>query len=142
MVLRVKPTPTRFPTNSLYTLVENTPMHSISSVCHPWRTHVKDERAPLMKRPWTLIGLRDSLKRGHVSPAFNPFWTRFGEGSQLVGRGKQCHPLCCMSPTLVTCYHGLAAIPLSEINREISLVLAWGGTHELSTPLPKAKKPV
>ncbi len=36
MVLRVKPTPTRFPTNSLYTAMDNTYLHSISSVCHPW----------------------------------------------------------------------------------------------------------
>ncbi len=35
MVLRVKLTPTRFPTNSLYTPMDNTPMHSISSVCRP-----------------------------------------------------------------------------------------------------------
>ncbi len=28
MVLRVKPTPTRFPTNSLYTPMVNTPLHS------------------------------------------------------------------------------------------------------------------
>ncbi len=36
MVLRVKPTPTRFPTNSLYTPMDNTPLHTISNVCHPW----------------------------------------------------------------------------------------------------------
>ncbi len=36
MVLRVKPTPTRFPTNSLYTPMGNTPLHSISSVRRPW----------------------------------------------------------------------------------------------------------
>ncbi len=36
MVLRVKPTPTRLSTNSLYTPMDNTPLHSISSVCHPW----------------------------------------------------------------------------------------------------------
>ncbi len=36
MVLRVKPTPTWFPPNSLYTPIDNTPLHSISSVCHPW----------------------------------------------------------------------------------------------------------
>ncbi len=36
MVLRVKPTLTRFPTNSLYTPMDNTPLHSISSVCYPW----------------------------------------------------------------------------------------------------------
>ncbi len=32
MVLRVKPTPTRLPTDSLYTPMDNTPLHSISSV--------------------------------------------------------------------------------------------------------------
>ncbi len=36
MVLRVKPTPTRFPTNNLYSPTDNTPLYSISSVCHPW----------------------------------------------------------------------------------------------------------
>ncbi len=35
-VLRVKPTPTRFPTRSVYTPMDNTPLHSISSVSHPW----------------------------------------------------------------------------------------------------------
>ncbi len=36
MVLRVKLKQTRFPTNSLYTPMDYTPLHSISSVCHPW----------------------------------------------------------------------------------------------------------
>ncbi len=36
MVLLVKSTPTRFPTNSLYTPMDNTPFLYISSVCHPW----------------------------------------------------------------------------------------------------------
>ncbi len=36
MTLRVKPTPTRFPTNSLYTPMDNKPLHSISRVCLPW----------------------------------------------------------------------------------------------------------
>ncbi len=36
MVLRVKPTPTRFPTNSLNTPMDRTPFHSIPSVCQPW----------------------------------------------------------------------------------------------------------
>ncbi len=36
MVLRVKSTPTRFPTNSLYTPMYNTTLHSIPSVCRPW----------------------------------------------------------------------------------------------------------
>ncbi len=33
MVLRVKPTPTRFPINSLYIPIDNTPLHPLSSVC-------------------------------------------------------------------------------------------------------------
>ncbi len=36
MVLRVKPTPARFLTNSLYTPMDNTPLHSMSRMCHPW----------------------------------------------------------------------------------------------------------
>ncbi len=36
MLLGVKLTPTRFPANSLYTPMDNTPLHSIPSVCHPW----------------------------------------------------------------------------------------------------------
>ncbi len=36
MVLRVKPTPTRLPAKSLYTPMDNTPLHSILSCCHPW----------------------------------------------------------------------------------------------------------
>ncbi len=36
MVLLVRPTPTGFPANSLLTPMDNTPLHSISSVCHPW----------------------------------------------------------------------------------------------------------
>ncbi len=42
VVHRVKPTPTRFPTNSLYTPMRNTPLHSISSVCQPWGTICRD----------------------------------------------------------------------------------------------------
>ncbi len=44
MVLRVKPTPTRFPTNSLYTPMDNTPLHSIPSVCHPWGVQSANDR--------------------------------------------------------------------------------------------------
>ncbi len=36
MVLRIKPTPARFPTKSFYTPMDNTPLHCISSVYHPW----------------------------------------------------------------------------------------------------------
>ncbi len=32
MILRVRPTPTRFPTKCLYTPVDNIPLHSVSSV--------------------------------------------------------------------------------------------------------------
>ncbi len=35
-VLSFTGTPTRFPTNSLYTPMGNIPLYSISSVCHPW----------------------------------------------------------------------------------------------------------
>ncbi len=41
MVLRVKTTPTRLLTNSLYTLMDNTPLHSYSVVCTKmWIYHV------------------------------------------------------------------------------------------------------
>ncbi len=40
MVLSVTPTPTRSTTNSLYTPMDSTPLHSISSVCHPWGVSV------------------------------------------------------------------------------------------------------
>ncbi len=36
MVLRVKRTPTRFPTNSLYISMGSTLLHSMPNVCHPW----------------------------------------------------------------------------------------------------------
>ncbi len=48
LVSRVKPTLTRFPTNSPYTPMDNTPLHSLSSVCYPWRCclrTVKDSRS-------------------------------------------------------------------------------------------------
>ncbi len=35
VVLRVKPTPNRLPTTSLYSSMDNKPLHSIPSVCHP-----------------------------------------------------------------------------------------------------------
>ncbi len=35
MVLRVKPTPTRLPTNSLYTPVDSTPLYPTPSLCCP-----------------------------------------------------------------------------------------------------------
>ncbi len=44
MVLRVKPAPPRFPTNCLYIPMDNTPLHSISSVCHPWVTLSQSQR--------------------------------------------------------------------------------------------------
>ncbi len=44
MVLRVKPTPTGSPTNILCTPMDNTPLHSISSACHPWNSDYDHER--------------------------------------------------------------------------------------------------
>ncbi len=55
MALRVKPAPTRFPTNSLYTSMGNKPLHSISSVCHPWvrcRRLERVIRIPELKALW------------------------------------------------------------------------------------------
>ncbi len=54
MLLRVKPTPTRFPTNSLYTPVDNTPLHSISYVCHPWGSCPGDNTNVLIVARWLL----------------------------------------------------------------------------------------
>ncbi len=36
MELLVRPAPTRFSTNSRYTPIDNTPLHFMSSMCHPW----------------------------------------------------------------------------------------------------------
>ncbi len=36
MVLRVKPAPTRFTTNRLYTPMDSIPLHSLLNVCCPW----------------------------------------------------------------------------------------------------------
>ncbi len=46
MVLRVKHAPTRSPTNSLYNPMDNTPLHSISSVCHPLSHRVRALNKP------------------------------------------------------------------------------------------------
>ncbi len=39
MVTRIRLTPIRFPTYSLYTPMDNTSLHSIASVCHPWSSY-------------------------------------------------------------------------------------------------------
>ncbi len=36
------PTPARFPTNSLYTPMDNTTVYSIPRLCHPWRGLLSD----------------------------------------------------------------------------------------------------
>ncbi len=52
MLLRAKPTPTPFPTNSLYTPMDNELLHPLSSVCHPWgevllsHGHITDQIFP------------------------------------------------------------------------------------------------
>ncbi len=63
MVLRVKPTPTRLPTNSLYTPMDNTLLHSISSVCHPWgsRRRAREERSEA--RVWYIQRVLNAKKR-------------------------------------------------------------------------------
>ncbi len=40
MVLRVMATPTRFQTNSLYTPMDSTPLHSIPSLYRPYSTSI------------------------------------------------------------------------------------------------------
>ncbi len=52
MVLRVKPTPTRFPTNSLYTPMENTPLHSM---CVPSVIIIMEERTKTCQSNQALI---------------------------------------------------------------------------------------
>ncbi len=50
MILRGKATPTRFPTNSAYTPMDNTPLHSISSVCHPWVGCTREHEKGMISR--------------------------------------------------------------------------------------------
>ncbi len=52
MVLRVKHTPTRFPNNSLYTSMDNTSLHSISSVRHPCGQSLYQEVYQKVKGSW------------------------------------------------------------------------------------------
>ncbi len=72
MVLRVKPTPTWFPTNSFYTPVDNTLLHSISSVCHPWgngwRTRVKKEARNPNETTFVcfMVGLTLGASKNHI----------------------------------------------------------------------------
>ncbi len=61
MVLRVKPKPTQLPTNSLYTAVDNTPLHSISSVCHPW-----DNNSGVRSRPFARGGQEEGVIRLNI----------------------------------------------------------------------------
>ncbi len=66
MVLRVKPTPTLFPTNSLYNPMDSTPLHSLSSVWHPWGSCCCccclgiSPRAQLLKKSSWLLHLNNS----------------------------------------------------------------------------------
>ncbi len=65
MVLRVKPTPTRLPTNSLCTPMDNTPLHSISSVCHPWALLLVSAREAIDS---TRAGTSGSLSSAATNP--------------------------------------------------------------------------
>ncbi len=76
MVLRVKPTPTRFPTNSLYTPMENTPLHSISSECRPWLAYAREGRARSLNEltlgtDWFSRPHGEVSRTSQASPAFN-----------------------------------------------------------------------
>ncbi len=59
VVLRVKSTPTWFPINGLYTPMDNTPMHSISNVCHPWGSGWGNR---LVRQISAVMGHKDSAK--------------------------------------------------------------------------------
>ncbi len=88
MIFRVRPTPTRFPTNSLYTPIDNTTLHSISSVCHPWGrsscTHTEDLRPlSLLKVPSYARWKKDWVKISHVPAHSKGGWE---EGSRRDGR--------------------------------------------------------
>ncbi len=61
MVLRVRPTPTQFPTNSLYTPMDNTLLHSISSVCYPWGNGWRD-------KAYRLTAVMRTLTRAIATP--------------------------------------------------------------------------
>ncbi len=58
MVLQVKPTPTRFPTSSLYTPMDKTPLQSISSMCHPWGEPTGTEKEPPQDNASCLLAVR------------------------------------------------------------------------------------
>ncbi len=75
MVLRVKPMPSRLPINSLYTPVDNTLLHSISSVCHP--------RCCFVRR---VVGLAGSPSVT-TSTAPPPVWLR-GISAEGCGEGN------------------------------------------------------
>ncbi len=64
MVLRVKLTPIRFPTNSPYTLMDDTPLHSIPSVGRPWNYSIVGYDGSLLK---TASNLALTTCTGHVS---------------------------------------------------------------------------
>ncbi len=61
-----------------------------------------------------------------------------------MSMGKQCLPLCRLSPILVTYNHEVASIPLGEVSRSGKLFgfIIEGPTDESPTLLPKAAKPV
>ncbi len=59
-----------------------------------------------------------------------------------MSRGKECLPLCRLSPNLVTYHHEVAGIPLGEVSRESFSVSLKVDSLMSCSPLPKAAKPV
>ncbi len=57
MVLRVKLTQSRYPTNSPYTPMDNTPLHSLSNVCNPWSNRCREKKTFCMQRCDVLVSV-------------------------------------------------------------------------------------
>ncbi len=95
MVLRVKPTPTRLPNNSLYTPMNNTLLHSISSVCQPWGMAVVgyDEWPVRVQSEEQLIGAHT---KEEACVTLNSDWSSKSHGhcdSMKWGLGRCMHHL-------------------------------------------------
>ncbi len=71
MVLRVKHTLTRFPTNSLYIPIDNTSLHSISSVRHPWGQSLYQEVKGRWQAEQVLPTLHSHITRQYGKPFFH-----------------------------------------------------------------------
>ncbi len=66
MVPRVKPIPTRFPANSLYTPMDNTPLHSISTLPLLWLSEVIEALKSELVRT-VQLGPRSACMQAHTA---------------------------------------------------------------------------